>query len=598
VSVRSLLPSPNLDQLKRQAKELLRDQPHLGRLRDAQRVLAQEYGFASWDALRTHVESVDRVSRGMIKPRALDSEAGHAVWATLTAAAAGDVGALRQWLARDPLLSRAEYWYTPAVHFAVRAGHADAVRLLLDAGADPEWNGYHDGSLIDMARERGHEGVARMLEEARGRLGRVAPGEDHPIHQAAQAGDLTRVREMLDADPSLLERGDSSGGVPLHRAVMGSERTVVELLLDRGANIHAFHSTSRGGSGGWWATRVQAIDLAIWGWNNLAPSKRDVETARLLVARGAVCDLTVAAALGDIGRVTAILDDDPGAIRLARANGRRPLTAAVEFRHHAVVRLLLDRGADPTWPEHGAARGASLRIAVAGRVDRALVELLLAHGADPNAEVDSGGSAMWGAPSELRPLLIAHGGRLSAYESVWLNEDEEVVRRATADPASVDGSVFTAVVTNGKRDLLRRLLEAGVRVPPVLTDCQGYLLEHTDMLRMLLAHGMTPDVMNWQHQTLLHLLCRGPEPTGANVERAGMLLDAGANISARDDEYQSTPLAWAARTNAAQMVAFLLARGARTNLPDDLPWATPLAWAERRHHAEIVSLLRRHGASR
>ncbi len=193
---------------------------------------------------------------------------------------------------------------------------------------------------------------------------------------------------------------------------------------------------------------------------------------------------------------------------------------------------------------------------------------------------------------------MAHGGKLDSDDSVWLDDDEEVVRRAKEDPASVDGGVFTTVVTKGNRDLLGRLLEAGVRVPPVLTGCQGYLLEHTDMLRTLLAHGMSPDLMNWQHQTLLHLVCRGPDPTGAAVERATLLLDAGANISARDDEYPSTPLAWAARTNAAQMVEFLLARGAPTNLPGDEPWATPLAWAERRQHAEIVSILRRHGPER
>src|SRR5690349_7091795 len=98
------------------------------------------------------------------------------------------------------------------------------------------------------------------------------------------------------------------------------------------------------------------------------------------------------------------------------------------------------------------------------------------------------------------------------------------------------------------------------------------------MLRTLLAHGMTPDLMNWQHQTLLHLVCRGSDPTGGTVERAAILLDAGATISVRDDEYKSTPLAWAARSNAVQMVEFLLARVAPTNLPDDEPWATPLAW--------------------
>ena len=141
-------------------------------------------------------------------------------------------------------------------------------------------------------------------------------------------------------------------------------------------------------------------------------------------------------------------------------------------------------------------------------------------------------------------------------------------------------------------------------MPPVLTGCQGYLLAHTDMLRTLLAHGMSPDLMNWQHQTLLHHVCvrhrtiaDATETDGA-IERATILLDAGANISARDEEYRSTPLAWAARTNALEVAAFLLARNAPTNLPDDEPWATPLAWAERRGHAEMAALLRRHGADR
>ena len=126
-----------------------------------------------------------------------------------------------------------------------------------------------------------------------------------------------------------------------------------------------------------------------------------------------------------------------------------------------------------------------------------------------------------------------------------------------------------------------------------------------DMLRTLLAHGMSPNLMNWQRQTLLHHICRHPEmkrwiSSGAAdaVQKAGILLDAGADISARDEEYCSTPLGWAARTGAVEMVRFLLSRGAPTNLPNDEPWATPLAWAERRQHLEIVSALRRHGADR
>jgi ankyrin repeat protein len=70
------------------------------------------------------------------------------------------------------------------------------------------------------------------------------------------------------------------------------------------------------------------------------------------------------------------------------------------------------------------------------------------------------------------------------------------------------------------------------------------------------------------------------------------------NISAREDVYQSTPLAWAASNNLSDMVEFLLMRGAPTNLPDDEPWATPLAWAEKRGHTKIAASLQAHGSTR
>jgi hypothetical protein len=68
MSVRRLPERPNLDQLKHQARELLTawrtgtsaDVPPPAatpRLRDAQRALARQYGFDSWDRLRAHVEA-------------------------------------------------------------------------------------------------------------------------------------------------------------------------------------------------------------------------------------------------------------------------------------------------------------------------------------------------------------------------------------------------------------------------------------------------------------------------------------------------------------------------------------------------------------
>src|SRR5882672_5940409 len=123
-------------------------------------------------------------------------------WEFIVAAAAGDAPTLRRLLDGDPTLSRRGYFYTPPIHFAVREGHAEIVQLLLDAGADSEWNGYYGDSLIEMARERGHDAVAATLERARDRQGETRPAETrtyHAIHLAAEAGDLRRVRELLDA---------------------------------------------------------------------------------------------------------------------------------------------------------------------------------------------------------------------------------------------------------------------------------------------------------------------------------------------------------------------------------------------------------------
>jgi ankyrin repeat protein len=280
-------------------------------------------------------------------------------------------------------------------------------------------------------------------------------------------------------------------------------------------------------------------------------------------------DLATAVATGDLDRVTAILDDDPNRVRETAASGRRLLSVAAEFGHTAIAKLLLDRGADPTWSDADARRGAALYEA-ARTGNRPLVELLLSHGGDPNAHVEASGNAVYAAARypEIRALLEAHGGTLDPYDLVWLDEDDEVIRRVVADPESAYagcGGVYTAVVTRGKRDLLMRLLDAGVRVPPTPNGCRSYLLEQPDMLLLLLSRaGLDPDYRDEDGSTLLHALCsrdRRGRAMNRRIECAAILLDAGATISARNKD-GITPLALAKRDNLPEMVAFLSARDA------------------------------------
>ena len=116
-----------------------------------------------------------------------------------------------------------------------------------------------------------------------------------------------------------------------------------------------------------------------------------------------------------------------------------------------------------------------------------------------------------------------------------------------------------------------------------------------ELNELLFQHGLNPSQPDWQGVTALHHFARKGE-----VEKAIQFIEHGADLNAREEDFCSTPLGWAAKSGKVEMVELLLKSGAKPNLPDDAPnllWATPLAWATRRGHGEIVELLKRHGAA-
>src|SRR5688500_2728831 len=172
-----------------------------------------------------------------------------------------------------------------------------------------------------------------MIDPSRRLVPSTVP-EDHPIHDAAEAGELARIRGFLDQEPSLVHDVNRAGGHPLHRAVIGGSANMVTLLLDRGADIHAIHGAGVGSLAGYAPQDMQPIDLAIWGGPRQVPVSKgrwlvsvlkwlwnrwsagpvrpcNVPLARLLISRGATYDLTVASALNDLIAVRSMLDTAP-----------------------------------------------------------------------------------------------------------------------------------------------------------------------------------------------------------------------------------------------------------------------------------------------
>jgi len=514
------------------------------------------------------------------------------IWSMLRAALEGDVDRLRALAGREPNLVRAEYWYTQPLHFAVREGHAEVVRTLLDLGADPSYRRYAHEPLATVARDRGHEGVARIVEDARAALG--LGGEPHDVHTAATAGDADRLRALINGNRSLLDRGDDEGFTPLHRAVEAGETACARLLLELGAAPDAIQA---GGGGNrpdaWYRPAGQRpIDLAL--------KRNDFDMVRVLLAGGAKLTIEVAAAMADDEEVGRILDSDSTALRALGDEAGRPMGEAARRGHTGVVRLLLAHGVDPNLREGRDAPHGSAIWHAAQRGDGAMARILLEAGADPNAGIESSGTAAWMAKEPgLRRVFEEHGGYVDASGHLLDGNDQAVLAMADEDPDAVSthgcGGILTMAVSFKRRELLLPLLERGVRVPEVVTGCRTYLWNTPDMTRVLLEHGMNPNLPNWQRVTPLHDICsrggRGrPDPN--RHELLDLFLEFGADINALDEEYRSTPLGWAARNGLADMVELLLARGADPNRAGE-PWATPAEWARRRGHTEIEAALRR-----
>lgn len=290
----STLPEhPSLDYLKKLAKERLRDLRRTdpaARLAAAQLDIAREHGFPSWRALKAELD----------RRQATPAEAFFA------ACRAGDVPALRGLLDQDPGLADArDAEGSTGLHQAIH--HVEAVRLLLERGADPN------------ARDVGDNA--------------------YPLHFASAHGLLDTMRILLDAG------GDVHGVGDLHDSdVIGwaagqgrqEQRDAVALLVERGARHHIFSAIAMGDADlvrrvvrenpqalsrrrSRFEHRQTALHFALAAPVGLGPKAVQHDMVELLIQLGA--DLEAKDDLGRTPLEVAMLSADLRATRLLTAAG-------------------------------------------------------------------------------------------------------------------------------------------------------------------------------------------------------------------------------------------------------------------------------------
>jgi ankyrin repeat protein len=258
-----------------------------------------------------------------------------------------------------------------------------------------------------------------------------------------------------------------------------------------------------------------------------------------------------------------------------------------------VVKLLLDRGADPNLREEGIAPDGHALYSAAANGCFEIVKLLLEHGAHANAEVESSADTLSRVISngdqKLLQLLCTWGAARKVHLLAYYNDVPTAAAVFAANPSLAnDPEALSNAAAEGHEEFVRLMLRYQPNLPRQISFPGWAVGAKTRQLNELLfQHGMNPSAPDWLSITPLHQFAR----TG-DLEKAALFLDHGANLHARDEDICSTPLGWAAKFGQKGMVEFLFQRGAKLNLPDDPPWATPMAWATRRGHSEIAGLLR------
>lgn len=449
---------PNLDQLRRQAKDLLRsaqahDAAALTRLRvlpalaretddrlaatvalhDAQSVIARELGLPSWKALVERVEE-------------LTLELGVAADQFIEAATEVRPERAARLLQLHPGVANASFYAALVLGDVQRvdARLAQRAALATDPGGPRDWPALlyvcHTGlGFGPPMRAEGLVAVARRLLELGADPNTRFPWLHHGVHRAALWGAVCSVGLLPLAEVLLDAGADPNDGVTLPIAASGGNIAALDLLYAHGANVNQA-----------WATDGSTTLYAILNWSDtsagihwllnhgadpdpvfppngesplhLVARRGTTDVAEDLAQHGA--DLTRPRSDGRTPYAVAQLSGNTAVAEwLARHGGETPLSevdrlvaACSRGDRRTADSLLRARPAlrDEIAPEH---YGALYRAAERG--DGSALEAMLACGFDPNRADDEIGktalhaAAMEGWADSVR-VLLAHGASVSA----------------------------------------------------------------------------------------------------------------------------------------------------------------------------------------
>ena len=413
------------------------------------------------------------------------------------AAESGDWSAARSMLGAATAIDEAQADGTTALIWAAYHRNNELVQELLERGADANATNRYGMSALYQASRVGDAAMIATLLEHGADANAAMPEGDTPLMLAARSGSVVATRQLLDAGADVDATESFHGETALVWAAGENHADIVDLLIERGANID--HVTTEFT---WDLTQAGvSSELPRGGLQPLTHAVREnsLDSAQLLIDAGAdvnfidprgISTLRVAVANQNFDIAMMLLD--AGANPLDGA-----LADAVKFRSFALVRPAKDRPDETTSLE--------------------LIERLHAAGADVNAVPETPMARMLWAdgmaqPNETPLWMAAQGG--DEEMMIWLGE-----RGADATmPSAKDQSLLMAAV-----GLTPHQFGGGGIKPPVPTDVA------LRMGALALELGSPVETADENDDTILHLAAQE-----GRVDLIPFLIEAGAPLDAID----------------------------------------------------------------
>jgi ankyrin repeat protein len=308
----------------------------------------------------------------------------------------GDLAGVKRLLKKDPAMLNAKSagHNRTLLWEATRLNRTKLVEYLVEQGADVNIPGRqrHESFVLIkpyvVARTFRRQRLAEYLLQA---------ATEVDIYTACYLGDEARVAELLKANPSLINREQPEESVwfvtPLHHALSGEHKEIVELLLRNGAKVKPYSEL--------------LLDIVLRRGRN--------DLLELLFEHGASARSIGGADLPLESRELTELLLKHGADVNKRAWGDWPPVAYVsrgdKGEHPEKVKTLLELGADPN-ACNPSGMTAMHAAAKAGFVT--VLEVLIDYGADINAKMKDGSTplalALKAKRKRAADFLIKHGG--------------------------------------------------------------------------------------------------------------------------------------------------------------------------------------------